>query len=148
MILLSTEKAYFRGADGYETARRETVWNGILPERFPDVIVQARDADDVVAAIHYARDNGHHVGVRSGGHSWAASHLRDGGLLLDVSRLDDCTVERMSARAKSPVSLRPNWTRKGCSFPPAIAKASASAAICCRADTAGTVRCSARPARA
>jgi len=93
MILLSTEKTFLRGADGYETARRETVWNGLLPARFPDVIVQAHDTDDVVAAIRYARANGHHVGVCSGGRSWAASHLRDGGLLLDVSRLDHCTVE-------------------------------------------------------
>jgi FAD/FMN-containing dehydrogenase len=49
------------------------------------VIVQAWDSDDVVEAIRYARANGHRVGVRSGGHSWAASHLRDGGLLLDVA---------------------------------------------------------------
>ena len=93
MILLSTEKTFFRGADGYEAARRATVWNGLLPDRFPEVIVQAHDTDDVVAAIRYARANGHRVGVRSGGHSWAASHLRDGGLLLDVSRPDHCTVE-------------------------------------------------------
>src|SRR6202522_2962287 len=93
MISLSTDKTFFRGADGYETARRETVWNGLVPERFPDVIVQARDTGDVVAAIRYARANGHQVGVRSGGHSWAASHLRDGGLLLDGRRLDHCTVE-------------------------------------------------------
>ena len=99
MVLLSVEKYYFRGAEEYETARRATVWNGLLPDRFPDVIVQAHDTDDVVAAIRYARANGHKVGVRSGGHSWAASHLRDGGLLLDVSRLDHCTVDtdRMTA---------------------------------------------------
>jgi FAD/FMN-containing dehydrogenase len=101
MVLLSVEKYYFRGAEGYETARRATVWNGLLPDRFPDVIVQAHDTDDVVAALRYARANGYKVGVRSGGHSWAASHLRDGGLLLDVSRLDHCTVdtERMTAEA-------------------------------------------------
>src|ERR1700755_2708847 len=93
MILLSTEKTFFRGADGYEAARRATVWNGLLPDRFPDVIVQAHDTDDVVAALRYARENGHKVGVRSGGHSWAARHLLDGGLLLDVSRLDHCTVD-------------------------------------------------------
>ena len=87
------ENTYFRGAPGYEEARRATVWNGLLPDRFPDVIVQAHDTDDVVAALHLARDNGFKVGVRSGGHSWAASHLRDGGLLLDVSRLDSCTVD-------------------------------------------------------
>ena len=99
MVLLSVEKNFFRGSEGYEAARRATVWNGLLPDRFPDVIVQAHDTDDVVAAIRYARANGHKVGVRSGGHSWAASHLRDGGLLLDVSRLDHCTVDtdRMTA---------------------------------------------------
>ncbi|MCW2652425.1 MAG: FAD/FMN-dependent dehydrogenase [Mycobacterium sp.] len=96
----SVERSYFRGAEGYEKARRETVWNGLVPDRFPDVIVQARDTDDVVAAIRYAHANGHKVGIRSGGHSWAASHLRDGGLLLDVSRLDHCTVDtdRMTAK--------------------------------------------------
>jgi hypothetical protein len=51
MISISTEKTFLRGANGYATARRETVWNGLLPARFPDVIVQAHDTDDVVAAI-------------------------------------------------------------------------------------------------
>src|SRR5271156_920230 len=99
MALLTAKRFFHRGVDGYEADRRETVWNSILPERFPDVIVQAWDADDVVAAIRYARTYGHHVGVRSGGHSWNASHLRDGGLLLDVSRLDHCSVDadRMTA---------------------------------------------------
>src|ERR1700761_1772525 len=93
MTLLSTEKAFFRGAAGYEEARRQTVWNGLLPERFPDVIVQAQDNDDVVSAVRYARANGHQIGIRSGGHSWTASHLRDGGLLLDVGRLDHSVVD-------------------------------------------------------
>jgi FAD/FMN-containing dehydrogenase len=99
MALLSAKRFFCRGADGYETARREAVWNRLLPARFPDVIVQACDTDDVVAAIRYARVHGHHVGVRSGGHSWTASHLRGGGMLLDVSRLDHCNVDpdRMTA---------------------------------------------------
>ena len=33
------------------------------------------------------------IGVRSGGHSWAGSHLRDGGMLLDLSRLTDLSVD-------------------------------------------------------
>src|ERR1700759_1929825 len=99
MILLSAEKTFFHGTDGYETARRATVWNGLLPDRFPDVIVQAHDTDDVVAAIRHARANGHRIGICSGGRSWTASHLRDGGLFLDVSRLDHCSVQpdRMTA---------------------------------------------------
>ncbi|MCW2649824.1 MAG: FAD/FMN-dependent dehydrogenase [Mycobacterium sp.] len=99
MVSLPAGRHLFRGADGYEAARRGSVWNGLLPDRFPDVIVQALDVDDVVTAIGYAKANGHQVGVRSGGHSWAASHLRDGGLLLDVSRLDHSSVDvdRMTA---------------------------------------------------
>lgn len=100
MVLLPVERTFFRGAEGYDAARRKTVWNGLVPDRFPDLIVQACDVDDVVTAIRYAHVHDHQVGVRSGGHSWAASHLRDGGLLLDVSQLDHCTVDadRMTAR--------------------------------------------------
>jgi FAD/FMN-containing dehydrogenase len=93
MALLTAKRFFHRGVDGYETARRATVWNSVLPQRFPEVIVQACDTDDIVAAIRYARAQGYQVGVRSGGHSWNASHLRDGGMLLDVSRLDQRRVD-------------------------------------------------------
>jgi FAD/FMN-containing dehydrogenase len=93
MALLTAKRFFHRGVDGYEAARRETVWNSLIPQRFPEVIVQACDTADVVAAIRYARAQGYQVGVRSGGHSWNASHLRDGGMLLDVSRLDHRDVD-------------------------------------------------------
>lgn len=64
-----------------------------MPDRYPDLIVVARDADDVVATIKYAKANARQVGIRSGGHSWAANHLRDGGVLLDLHGLDHCTVD-------------------------------------------------------
>lgn len=90
-----------RGASGYEEARRAAVWNALTPPRFPDAIVQAEAEDDVVAAVRLARVEGMKVGVRSGGHSWAGNHLRDGGMLLDVSRLDSVSVdaEAMTATA-------------------------------------------------
>lgn len=93
MPALPAERTFVRGAHGYEAARRRTVWNGLVPERFPDVIVQASEADDVVAALHHARANGHRVGVCSGGRSWTASHLRDGGMLIDVANIDHCSVD-------------------------------------------------------
>src|ERR1700761_4644819 len=98
--MISAQRTFFRGSDGYEEARRDTVWNSILPQRFPDVIVQACDREDVVATIRYARAHGHRVGIRSGGHSWTASHLRDGGVLLDVSRLDHCEVDTDAMTAR------------------------------------------------
>lgn len=83
----------FRGDDDYERARAQTVWNARTPQRYPDVVVQAADVDDVVDAIRYARERGLTVGVRSGGHSWAGNHVRDGGMLLDVKGLDQCAID-------------------------------------------------------
>jgi FAD/FMN-containing dehydrogenase len=88
-----------RDAPAYEQARREAVWNGRTPERFPGLIVQAETAEDVVQALRLAADRGLRVSVRSGGHSWAGNHLRDGSLLLDVSRLDHLVVDREAMTA-------------------------------------------------
>lgn len=88
-----------RGDAGYEDARRAAMWNAFVPDRFPDVIVQAATEQDAVRAVRLARDEGLRIGVRSGGHSWAGNHVRDGGMLLDVSRLDEVTVDPASSRA-------------------------------------------------
>lgn len=84
---------FARGEEGYEEARRAAVWNGRTPERYPDLVVEAEDDADLVAAVNMARERGWKLGVRSGGHSWAGNHLRDGGLLLDVSGLDSVEVD-------------------------------------------------------
>lgn len=85
--------SYRRGQEGYESARRDALWNARLPERYPDLIVQANNDADVVAAVRLAQRENLRIAVRSGGHSWAANHIRDGGLLLDVSRLDEVRID-------------------------------------------------------
>ncbi len=118
----TSPRAYLRGTAGYEPARRDTMWNARLPDRFPDVIVQARDVYDVVAAVKRAKREGLRVGVRSGGHSWAGNHVRDGGMLLDVSRLDAVTVDAGAMRAttgpgRSGHELAAALGREGLFFP-------------------------------
>ncbi|MFB7596033.1 FAD-binding oxidoreductase [Streptomyces sp. NPDC056160] len=88
-----------RGDDGYEDIRRTMAWNALTPARFPDVIVRATSAGDVVEAVRLARSEGLRVAVRSGGHSWCASPLRDGGMLIDVSGLRACAVDPASGTA-------------------------------------------------
>ncbi len=83
MASLPNGRHLFRREPGYESARRATVWNQRVPDRFPDVIVQAVDADDVVATLRYVKANGNRVSIKSGGHSWAANHLRDEAVCLD-----------------------------------------------------------------
>lgn len=98
MSSLLAERSFHRGERGYEGARR-AMFSARVPDRFPDVIVQARDVHDVVAAVKHARDRGMKIGVRSGGHSWSGNHVRDGGMLLDVSRLRDVTIDAANRRA-------------------------------------------------
>ena len=82
-----------RGDRGYEDARRASVWNGRIADRFPDLIVRAENEQHVMSAVQLAAQEGMHVGVRSGGHSWTGSHLRDGGMLLDLSRLAELSLD-------------------------------------------------------
>ena len=90
---------YRRGEPGYDAARRATMWNQDVPERFPDLVVQANTEDDAVAAVRLAAAAGMRIAVRSGGHSWPGNHVREGGLLLDVSRLTSVSVDKAAMRA-------------------------------------------------
>jgi FAD/FMN-containing dehydrogenase len=88
-----SDAAIWRGDARYEQARRNAVANGRKPDRFPDVIVRARNEDDVIDAVRLAKARGLRIGIRSGGHSWAASFLRDGGMLLDLSQMNAFSVD-------------------------------------------------------
>ena len=90
---------YRHGEPGYEGARRSMMWNTNVPHRFPDVIVQANDEADAVAAVKEAAAAGMRIAVKSGGHSWSGNHVRDGGLLLDVSRLNAVAIDKASMTA-------------------------------------------------
>ncbi|GAA3032863.1 FAD-binding oxidoreductase [Streptomyces olivoverticillatus] len=88
-----------RGDPAYERARAAAVWNGLIPERFPEAIVRAASERDVTEALAYARSEGLRISTRSGGHNWTGSQLRDGSLLIDLSGLRRCSVDPASATA-------------------------------------------------
>jgi FAD/FMN-containing dehydrogenase len=89
------------GDSEYEAARLAAVWNERKPERRPDAVLRVRSEEDVVEAVSLARTRGWRVGVRSGGHSWIGNGVRDGGLLLDLSRLNDCTIDKEAQKAEA-----------------------------------------------
>ncbi|MFF5210894.1 FAD-binding oxidoreductase [Streptosporangium sp. NPDC000396] len=99
----------WRGDASYESTRASMLWNDVKPDRFPDVIVRAASERDVPGAVRLARSRGLRIAVRSGGHSWCGSPLRDGGMLIDLSRLRGCTVEPASMTA----SVQPGVTGRG-----------------------------------
>lgn len=95
-----TVESFTRGSEGYEQARTSIVANARVPERFPDIIVRPTDEAGVVEAIRYAVEHDMKVGIRSGGHSWSASFLRDGGMLLDLGGLNQIEVDPVAKVAK------------------------------------------------
>lgn len=70
--------------DGYAAARR--VWNAAIDRR-PSAIATCADAEDVAVTLRIAARHGAPVTVRGGGHNVAGRSLRDGAVLLDLSRL-------------------------------------------------------------
>src|SRR5690606_36561249 len=82
-----------RGAAGFDTAVLGTSFSGRDPGVRPQVLVQANDVFDVIAAVKRARRENLKIGVCSGGHSWMQNHLRDGGMLIDMARVNKVEVD-------------------------------------------------------
>jgi hypothetical protein len=83
---------------GYEEAR--TIWNGMVAKR-PGLIARCADASDVQTAVRSAADTGILTAVRCGGHSLAGFSTCDGGLVIDLSRMRDVSVDPDARRARA-----------------------------------------------
>jgi FAD/FMN-containing dehydrogenase len=74
----------------YEDSR--TLFNTMINRR-PRYVAECLAADDVVAALAFARGHDLPVAVRGGGHSVAGLSLCDDGLVLDVRGMADIDVD-------------------------------------------------------
>jgi FAD/FMN-containing dehydrogenase len=100
---LDTFRSSFAGeiithdAAGYDDARR--VWNAMFDRR-PAMVVRPTTVDDVVAAVRFGRERDLEIAVRGGGHSAVGHSTNEGGLVIDLGRMNDVKVdpERRLAR--------------------------------------------------
>ncbi len=90
-------EALLPGEAGYDEAR--AVWNAMIDRR-PAVIVRAKGAADVVAAVDLARAKGLPISIRGGGHNVAGHAVCDGGVMLDLSLMRAVQVDPDARRAK------------------------------------------------
>ena len=85
------------GDEGYDAAR--SVWNGAIDRR-PALIARCQSPADVAAALAYAQRAGLEVGVRGGGHNYGGAAVPEDGLMIDLSGLDQVTVDPATRRAR------------------------------------------------
>jgi FAD/FMN-containing dehydrogenase len=78
------------GDDGWDEA--VLLWNGMVAKT-PALVVQPESANDVAAAVAFAKDHDLLLGVKGGGHNIAGTAIADGGLTLDMSRMRDVHVD-------------------------------------------------------
>ena len=81
----------------YDQARK--VWNADI-DHHPAVVVQCATAQDVAEAIRFAQDQGLELAVRSGAHSMPGYSSVENGLVIDVSRMNQVTVDPEAKRAR------------------------------------------------
>jgi len=80
-----------RPADpGYDEARK--LFNGMIDKR-PALIARCASAEDVRLALAHAREQGHIVAVRGGGHSTAGHSCCDDGIVIDTSPMKGVEID-------------------------------------------------------
>ncbi|MFI1737960.1 FAD-binding oxidoreductase [Streptomyces sioyaensis] len=87
-VLVPGDEGYDAERSGFQLAGRHR----------PAVIVGAESADDVVAAVRFARDHGLPVAVQATGHGLSAA--TDGGLLISTRRMAGVTVDAAAGTAR------------------------------------------------
>jgi hypothetical protein len=101
--VFSALKNQFRGdllrpLDPEYTAARG-IWNGMVA-RAPGLIVRCADVADVQAAVRAAAGAGVLTAVRCGGHSLAGFSTCDAGVVIDLARMRQVSVDREARRGR------------------------------------------------
>jgi FAD/FMN-containing dehydrogenase len=78
------------GDEGWDDA--VLIWNGMVATT-PALVLQPASAHDVAAAVEFARQRGLLLSIKGGGHNIAGTSIADRGLMLDMSRMREVTVD-------------------------------------------------------
>jgi FAD/FMN-containing dehydrogenase len=76
-----------------------TIWNGMVA-RTPGLIARCANTADVQSAVRAGVAAGVLAATRCGGHSLAGYSTCDGGLVIDLSKMRDVTVDANTRRAR------------------------------------------------
>jgi len=75
-------------------------------DRRPALVARCTHAEDVIAAVNFARDHDLLPAVRGGGHSVAGLGTCDGGLVIDLSSMNRVQVDPSARLARAEAGAR------------------------------------------
>ncbi len=82
----------------YNSIRK--IFNAMIDKR-PSIITRCANAQDVVSAVSFGREQGLEISIRSGGHHVAGWSVTDGGLMIDMRRMNKVEVDPSSRTAQA-----------------------------------------------
>ncbi|HEV2740828.1 MAG TPA: FAD-binding oxidoreductase [Candidatus Elarobacter sp.] len=85
---------------GWEAARRDFRLSVDYDKLIPKHVVFCQHVSDVQNAVRFARENGLPIRARSGRHSYEAYSLVEGGVVADVSEMDEISVDAARGTAR------------------------------------------------
>jgi hypothetical protein len=91
-------RLFLQGDEGYTAAKQ--VWNGMFEDKRPALVAQCESTGDVVNAVNFARERDLLLSVKCGGHSFPGKSTSDGGLMIDLSPLQDVRVDKETMTAR------------------------------------------------
>jgi len=85
------------GTGNYEQARK--VWNGMI-DRKPAAIARCRNEADVRESLKFAREEEMILSIKGGGHHVAGHAVCEGGLMIDLSPMNEVEVDSENRTAR------------------------------------------------
>jgi len=86
------------GDGAYDEARK--IWNGMFDKR-PGLIIQCKNSGDVSRSVKFAKKNELLIAVKGGGHNSAGTASCDGGIMIDLSLMQNVEVNPDNKTAKA-----------------------------------------------
>ena len=89
----------YKTDDGYESLRKNMLYKGNKPERYPDIIVKPNTEQEITGALEFASEKDLQVVCRTSGHNTAGAVLRNGGMLIDLSGFNQIEIDQKAMSA-------------------------------------------------
>src|SRR5436190_6806889 len=75
------------------------VYNGMI-NKYPAMIAQCADVQDVIACVNFARENNILLAIRGGGHNAGGLGIADDALVIDLSSMKEIKIDETAKTVK------------------------------------------------